>query len=268
MEHSELSIIQTLKEMDIARSTFYVWYCKYQEYGPEGLLAQKSGPQQYWNRIPESVREQIFDLALTHPDKSCRQIAWMFVDEYGYYVSESSVHRILKGYDLVTSPVFEMISAKDKNENPTKEVHALWQTDFPQFTILNWGYYYLSTILDDYSRFIIAWRLSPSMGHEDVEETLKEALAKSALERVRVRHKPRLLSDNGSAYISKDLREFLEKRLRAYSRCVLSPLEPGQDRVLASLDEKCGQVGQLLYPRGTQDRDRRICRVLQSRALS
>lgn len=212
VEHSELSITQTLKEMDIPRSTFYDWYRQYLEDGPPGLVDQKPGPQQFWNRIPESVCEQIVDLALTHPDKSCRQIAWFFVDEYGYYVSESSVYRILKGYDLVTSPVFEMISAKDKYENPTKEVHELWQTDFTQFTVLNWGYYYLSTILDDYSRFIIAWRLSPTMGHEDVEETLKLALVASGLERARVRHKPRLLSDNGPAYISKDLKEFLKKR--------------------------------------------------------
>jgi putative transposase len=212
VEHSDLSITQTLKEMGVARSTFYDWYCKYQQDGPPGLLKQKPGPQQFWNRIPASVREQIVDLALTHPDKSCRQIAWLFVDQYGYYVSESSVYRILKGYDLVTSPVFEMISAKEKYEHPTKAVHELWQTDFTQFTVLNWGYYYLSTILDDYSRFIIAWRLSPTMGHADVEETLKEALAISGLQHARVRHKPRLLSDNGSAYLSKDLRQFLEKR--------------------------------------------------------
>lgn len=212
VEHSELSIKQTLKEMDIPRSTFYSWYWKYQENGPIGLLDQKPGPQQFWNRIPEAVREQIVDLALSHPDKSCRQIAWLFVDEYGYYVSESSVYRILKGYDLVTSPVFEMVSAKDKYENPTKQVHELWQTDFTQFTVLNWGYYYLSTILDDYSRFIIAWRLAPTMGHKDVEETLEMALAVSGLERVRVRHKPRLLSDNGSAYISGELKKFLTRQ--------------------------------------------------------
>lgn len=212
VEHSELSITQTLKELGIARSTFYDWYGKYQQNGLPGLLKRKPGPQQFWNRIPESVREQIVDLALAHPEKSCRQIAWLFVDQYGYYVSESSVYRILKGYDLVTSPVFEMISAKEKYEHPTRKVHELWQTDFTQFTVLNWGYYYLSTILDDYSRFIIAWRLSATMGHADVEETLKEALAASGLEQARVRHKPRLLSDNGSAYISKDLRMFLKKR--------------------------------------------------------
>lgn len=212
VEHSELSIKQTLKEMDIPGSTFYSWYWKYQEDGPEGLADQRPGPQQFWNRIPEAVSEQIVDLALSHPDKSCRQIAWLFVDEYGYYVSESSVYRILKGYDLVTSPVFEMVSAKDKYENPTKQVHELWQTDFTQFTVLNWGYYYLSTILDDYSRFIITWRLAPTMGHKDVEETLEMALATSGLESARVRHKPRLLSDNGSAYISGELKKFLKSQ--------------------------------------------------------
>lgn len=212
VEQSELSIKATLDEMGIPRSTFYRWYRQYQEEGAEGLLEQKPGPQQFWNKIPGTVREQIVDLALSYPDQSCRQIAWQFVDEYGYYVSESSVYRILKSYDLVASPVFEMISAKDKYERPTKHVHELWQTDFTYFKVLNWGWYYLSTILDDHSRFIIAWRLAPTMGHHDVEETLKMALETSGLERARVRHQPRLLSDNGSAYISTDLREFLKRK--------------------------------------------------------
>ncbi len=83
------------------------------------------------------------------------------------------------------SPAFEMVSAKDKFENPTKRVHELWQTDFTQFKVLDWGWYYLSTILDDYSRYIIAWKLAPTMGANDVEETLELALEKSGLEKAR-----------------------------------------------------------------------------------
>jgi len=212
VENSNLSIKRTLEELDVPRSTFYRWYRQYQEDGPDGLRDQKPNPRQFWNRIPDPVKEQVVDLALEHPEKSSRQLAWHFVDEMKYFISESSVYRILKSFDLVQSPAFEMVSAKDKFEKPTQRVHELWQTDFTQFKVLDWGWYYLSTILDDYSRYIIAWKLAPTMGASDVEETLELALEKSGLEKVRVRHRPRLLSDNGPAYLSKDLKKFLKRK--------------------------------------------------------
>jgi putative transposase len=212
VEHSNLSIKRTLKELDVPRSTFYRWYGQYQEDGPDGLRDQKPNPRQFWNRIPDPVKAQVVDLALEHPEKPSRQLAWHFVDKMKYFISESSVYRILKGFDLVQSPAFEMVSAKDKFENPTQQVHELWQTDFTQFKVLDWGWYYLSTILDDYSRYIIAWKLAPTMGARDVEETLELALESAGLEKARVRHRPRLLSDNGPAYLSKDLKKFLKRK--------------------------------------------------------
>jgi transposase InsO family protein len=214
VEHSNLSVKQTLEELEVPRSTFYRWYRLYQEEGPEGLIDQKPNLRQFWNRIPKQVKEQVVDLALKHPEKSSRQIAWEFVDEMkppvgdDIFISESSVYRILKGFDLIQSPAFEIVSAKEKFEKPTKRAHELWQTDFTQFKVQNWGWYYLSTILDDYSRYIIAWKLSPTMGESDVEKALK----KTGLEKARVRHRPRLLSDNGPAYLSKDLKKYLKRK--------------------------------------------------------
>ena len=78
--------------------------------------------------------------------------------------------------------------------------------------MLDWGWYYLSTILDDYSQYIIAWKLALTMGARDVEETLELALEKSGLEKARERHRPRLLSDNGPAYLSTDLKKFLKRK--------------------------------------------------------
>jgi transposase InsO family protein len=158
------------------------------------------------------VKKQVVELALKHPDKSSRQLAWHFVDKMGYFISESSVYRILKGFDLVQSPAFEMVSAKDKYEKPTRRVHELWQTDFTYFKVLDWGWYYLSTVLDDYSRYIIAWKLAPTMAANDVEENLEMALENTGLQKAKVRHRPRLLSDNGPAYLSKDLKLFLKRQ--------------------------------------------------------
>jgi putative transposase len=94
----------------------------------------------------------------------------------------------------------------------------MWQTDFTYFRILNWGWYYLSTVLDDFSRYIIAWKLSSTMGATDVTETLDEALAITGVDQVQVKHRPRLLSDNGSAYVSGELRDYLKEREMMHTR--------------------------------------------------
>ena len=155
--------------------------------------------------------EHVVDVALEHTEMSPRQLAWHITDNEGYFISESSVYRILKSYDLITCPAFELVSAKDEFEHKTKRVNEMWQTDFTQFKVIDWGYYYLCTILDDYSRYILAWRLAPTMGSTDVEDTLKLAMAKTKLTHIKVKHRPRLLSDNGSAFISHDLKQFLDR---------------------------------------------------------
>lgn len=212
VEHSDLPVKQTLEKLQVPRSTFYDWYRRYQELGPDGLKPKSSRNNQFWNRIPDPVCKQIVALALEYPEESPRQIAYRFIEEKAYFVSESSVYRILKRFDLIQSPAFEVITAKDKFDNPTKRVNEMWQTDFTQFLVIGWGWYYLSTVLDDYSRYILSYTLSRTMKAEDAESTLQLALSKAEIEKVKVYHKPRLLSDNGPAYHSKELAQFLKER--------------------------------------------------------
>ncbi len=207
-----------LDELDMPRSSFYRWYRQYQQDGQKGLEPQPSKRRQFWNRLPEPACDQIVQLALAEPEKSARQLAWQFTDQEGYFVSESSVFRLLKRFDLVESPAFQLVTAADRSAQPTRRVNELWQTDFTYFKIQGWGWYYLSTVLDDYSRYILAWKLTPTMAATDVQETLEQALAKTKLDRVRVRHRPRLLSDNGPCYVSGELRRFLEAQGMEHTR--------------------------------------------------
>lgn len=209
VEQSEWSATRTLEELGVPRSSFYRWYDRYLAEGYDGLADHKPGPQQFWNRIPDEVRLQVVDLALERPDQSPRQLACQFTDEKGYFISESSVYRILKSYDLITSPAFNIVKAGDKFEQPTKRVNEMGQTDFTQFKVMGWGWYYLCTVLDDFSRYIIAWRLAPTMAATDVEETLLLALDFTEVGHVDVKYRPRLLSDNGPAFISEALAQFL-----------------------------------------------------------
>jgi len=229
VEHSNLTIKQTLKELNVSRSTFYSWYRRYQEEGLEGLQNKKANTKQFWNRIPDLVRQQIVDLALQHPEEAPRQLTYRFISQKAYFVSESSVYRILKSYDLIENLAFEVITAKDKFDNPTQRVNEMWQTDFTQFLVIDWGWYYLSTVLDDYSRYILAYTLSPTMNAKDAEDTLKLALAKAEIDKVKVYHKPRLLSDNGPAYHSKDLAKFLkERRIKHIHGAPYHPMTQGK----------------------------------------
>jgi putative transposase len=210
VEESDQSVKQTLAELDVPRSTFYRWYERYLEAGYEGLADRKAGPRQFWNRIPDAVREHVVEIALNRPDQSPRQLAWHITDSEGYFISETSVYRILKRYDLITSPAFDIVKAGDIFENPTKRVNEMWQTDFTQFKVIGWGWYYLCTVLDDFSRYILAWRLAPTMATTDVQDTLQIALNATGIEHVKVQHRPRLLSDNGPAFIAEALDTYLK----------------------------------------------------------
>ena len=212
VDESHLPVRRTLDKLGIPKTTFYRWYDRYQTFGPDGLEDQNSGPGCIWNRIPDEVRSQIIDLALEEPALSPRELAVTFTDSKGYFVSEASIYRLLKAHDLITSPAYVVIKAADEFRDKTTAPNQLWQTDFTYLKVIGWGWFYLSTILDDYSRYIIAWKLCTTMKAEDVTDTLDLALKASGCDSARVKHKPRLLSDNGSSYISGDLAEWLEDK--------------------------------------------------------
>ena len=192
VEQSHLSAKRTLDQLGIPRRTFYRWYDRYLEGGPEALEDRPSAPSRVWNRIPAGIHDQIIELALEQSELSPRELAVRFTDGQRYFVSESTVYRLLKAHDLITSPAY--------------------------VKIIGWGWMYLSTVLDDFSRYIIAWKLCTNMRAEDVTDTLDLALAASGCDSATVLHKPRLLSDNGPSYIAGELAEYIEARKMSHVR--------------------------------------------------
>ena len=71
---------------------------------------------------------------------------------------EASVYRLLKEHDLIASPPYIVMKAADEFKDTTTAPNQLWQTDFTYLKVIGWGWFYLSTILDDFSRYIIAWK--------------------------------------------------------------------------------------------------------------
>jgi transposase InsO family protein len=210
VEESALSVRRTLEKIGIPRATFYRWCDLFRHGGPEALDDRHPKPDRVWNRIPDDVRGRIIKLALDEPALSPRELAVCFTDTEGYFVSEASVYRLLKAHDLIASPAFIVMKAADEFKDKTTAPNQLWQTDFTYLKVIGWGWFYLSSVLDDFSRFIIAWKLCTTMKADDVTATLTMALEASGLDKVRVLHRPRLLSDNGSSYISDDLAKWLQ----------------------------------------------------------
>ncbi|WP_244606483.1 IS3 family transposase [Arsenicitalea aurantiaca] len=165
-----------------------------------------------------SVHDQIIEMALEHSELSPRELAVRFTDEKGYFVSEASVYRLLKAHDLITSPAYVVIKAADAFHTKTTRPNQMWQTDFTYFKIIGWGWMYLSTVLDDYSRYIIAWKLCSTMRAQDVTDTLDMALAASGCDQANVHHKPRLLSDNGPSYIAGELADYIQANRMSHVR--------------------------------------------------
>lgn len=218
VEESDLPVTKTLEELDVAKSTFYRWYSRYKKEGYVGLANRPPNARRFWNKIPADEKTDVVDTALERPELSPRELAWHITDTKGTFISESSVYRILKSYDLVTSPAYIVMEAADEFHHKTKRVHELWQTDFTYMKIIGWGWYYLSTILDDYSRYIIAWKLSKSMSVDDVKDTIDLAIEKSGVGTVKVKHRPRLLSDNGACYLAQDLKDYLTRKDMKHTR--------------------------------------------------
>ena len=218
VETSVLPVRRTLAKIGIPKSTFYAWYDRYAAGGLDALEDHRPRPRRVWNRIPDDVREKIVVLALDEPDLSPREIAVAFTDRERSFVSEASVYRLLKARGLVTSPAFIVMKAADTFANPTTAINQLWQTDFTYLKVTGWGWFYLSTVLDDFSRYIVAWKLCTTMSADDVTDTLDLALQASGLDDAPPERRPRLLSDNGPSYIARDLSDWLQDQGMKHTR--------------------------------------------------
>ena len=215
VEDSELSVKRTLQELEIKRSTFYEWYKRYKEEGYEGLKHKTKEQKVFWNKIPDKERQKVVETAIEKEGLSTRELAYHITDTQGWFISESSVYRILKSRGLITSPAYIVMAASNEFKDKPDRVHQQWQIDFTYFKIIGWGWYYLATVMDDYSRYIVHWELCKHMKSTDAERVVRGAIEKAGLEK---EERPRLLSDNGSCFISEEFQDFVNEELNSHVR--------------------------------------------------
>ena len=173
--------------------------------------------------IPTQEERSILEAAREMPELSSRQLAAWTTDNLGFAVSESTVYRILRREGLVKSPEMQLKASQEYHRKTTGP-HQMWATYASYFKVIGWGYYYLVTVMDDYSRFILSWKLQRDMTTDSLIEVVQEAVDKTGMTEVPVADRTTLLSDNGSGYVSRGFRDYL--RLVGIKHIRAAPFHP------------------------------------------
>jgi putative transposase len=212
---------RALDQLGLAKSTYYRWLRRQ----VEGRLQDKKGGSSIpWNKLRPEEEEKILASARASPELSSRQLAVKLVDTGGWYVSESTVFRILKREGLIKPAEVVGFKAGKEYHRKTKRPNELWATDCAHLKVISWGWYYLVTVMDDYSRFILAWELKSDMASNSLIDVVQKAVDATGMTDVPVEDRTVLLSDNGAGYLSRQFGEYL--RLVGVRHIVASPYHP------------------------------------------
>jgi RNA-directed DNA polymerase len=214
---------QVLSQLGLPKSTYYDWCRRHQDRW-EGLRDRTSGVRAPWNKLRPEEEEAILALARASPELSPRELALQITDAGDFSVSESSCYRLLKRNGLVKPAEVVGFKATKEYHRKTSRPNEMWATDGAYLKVAGWGYYYLVTVLDDYSRFILAWRLQTDMTAGSLIEVVQEAAEATGLAEVPLQDRTALLSDNGPGYLSHVFGQYL--RLMGIQHIVASPYHP------------------------------------------
>jgi transposase InsO family protein len=193
---------QVLRDLGVPKSTYYRWLKQ------PWLDDRPGGNPTPWNRLTPKEQQAVLAAARQLPELSCRQLGAWITDNQGFSVSESTVYRILREEGLIKSPQMQLKAGKEYHRKTTGP-HQMWATDASYFKVVGWGYYYMVTVMDDYSRFILAQKLQRDMTSHSFIEVVQEAVDKTGMTEVPVADRTRLLSDNGSGYVSRAFNDYL-----------------------------------------------------------
>ena len=212
---------RALSQLGLPKSTYYRWLKRQAE---GRLRDRKGGSRLAWNRLRPEEEEMVLAEARASPELSSRELALRITDSRDLYVSESSVYRILKREGLIKAAELVGFKAGREYKRKTTRTHELWATDCAYLRVMGWGWYYLATVMDDFSRFILVWRLQLDMTANSLIEVVQEAVDLTGMADVPVEDRTVLLSDNGSGYLSRKFGEYL--RLVGIRHIVASPYHP------------------------------------------
>ncbi|MEO5511734.1 MAG: IS3 family transposase [Longimicrobiales bacterium] len=216
-----LSVRWVIRRLGVDPAQYYRWTHRY------GRVNTHNGsqPRDHW--LQPAEREAILAYHAEHPLDGYRRQAFMMLDEDVVAVSPASVYRVLRAAGRLDRWNQKPSRKGDGFEQPAKP-HEHWHTDI---TYINVGgtFYYLCIVLDGCSRFLLHWELRESMTTAAVETVLQRA------REMYPGHTPRIISDNGPQFISRDFREFI--RLCGMTHVRTSPYYPQSNGKLERLNK-------------------------------
>jgi transposase InsO family protein len=202
--------------MGVPEATFYSWKKRY------GKVNEHNGwiPRDHW--LEDWEKEAILQFHFDHPSEGYRRLTYMMLDANVVAASASSVYRVLKATGVLDRHNCKP-TQKGKGFHQPDAPHRHWHIDI---AYLNLGgtFYYMCSVLDGYSRFIVHWEIRERMTEQDVETILQRAREAFPGE------KPRIISDNGPQFVAKDFKEFI--RICGMTHVRTSPYYPQSNGTL------------------------------------
>jgi len=219
VEGSPGSRRSVMAELGVPKSTYYRWRARLSQRPGE----RRSDTNKPWNALAPEEESVVLEVAMEYTDLSSRQLATWITDNKDFSVSESTVYRILRREGLVKSPEMKMAAGKEFHTK-TRGPHEMWATDASYFRVIGWGFYYMVTVMDDFSRFVLSWKLQRDMTSDSFIEVIQDAVDLTGMTEVSLDDRTRLLSDNGPGYVSRAFGDYL--RLVGIRHILASPYHP------------------------------------------
>ncbi len=209
-DKTDIAAARMIPWIGISRSKFYDWRSRYGKVNEHNAWV----PRDAW--LTPAERQAILDYYRDHPLEGYRRLTYMMMDEDIVAVSPSSVYRVLSRAGVL-SKWDRAASKKGTGFHQPIKPHEHWHIDVAYLNICG-TFYYLCSILDGFSRYIVHWDIRESMTEADVEIIIQQAREKFPDAR------PRIISDNGPQFISRDFREFI--RISGMTHVRTSPYYP------------------------------------------
>lgn len=192
---TDLCVGQFLSLLGLSTSKYYDWKSRY----GQPNIHNAPQPKKYW--LLEWEQKAIIDYHYQHQDVGYRRLSFMMLDENVVAVSPSSVYRVLKSANLLRSGR-KTSSKKGKGFGQPTSPHQHWHVDVSYINI-NGTFYYLCSILDGYSRYIVHFEIREKMTEADIEIIIQRGREKFP------QAKPRIISDNGPQFMAIEFKSFI-----------------------------------------------------------